>query len=54
MMATRMNTTIEIWGAEYINNPSARAEQDQDARIVQIEACVSVPGDYMVEVLRHD
>lgn len=52
MVRVLFNSTIEIWGTNYINNPDIRALQDRDKEIQQIEA---IPGDttnFIVEVFR--
>lgn len=54
MVAIHGNSTLEVWSAQYINERSEREPNDREARILQIEECIAVPGDYLVEVLRDD
>jgi hypothetical protein len=52
MVKVLFDSTIEIWGTNYINNPYTRAPEDLDKEIQQIEA---IPGDvtnFIVEVFR--
>lgn len=51
MVRTLFDSTIEIWAANYINNPEVMALEDRDKEIQQIEA---IPGsqDFIVEVFR--
>lgn len=43
------NSRIEIWSKDYINNPSARWEEDKNAEILQIEPAIN-SEDFIVEV----
>lgn len=47
------NSVIEIWNANYINNPPARRLVDKRVKIIQIENG-SIPNDYMVEIVREE
>ena len=47
------NSTIEIWGGNYINDISCRDENDKNVEILQIERG-SVEDDYIVEFIRKD
>ena len=52
MVKVLFDSTIEIWGTNYINNPDTRALNDRDKEIQQIEA---IPGDttnFIVEVFK--
>ena len=51
MVRVLFDSKIEIWAANYINNPEVRALEDRDKEIQQIEV---IPGtqDFIVEVFR--
>lgn len=53
MQRTRKNSRIEIWGYEYINNPSKREPNDRDVLILQIETAVGHVDNlnFIVEVI---
>ena len=50
MIAQYLTSRLEIWGANYINNPKIREEKDKNARIVQIEPS-GTQDFFMVEVI---
>ena len=49
MIAQYLTSRLEIWGANYINNPKIREEKDKNARVVQIEP--SGAQGFLVEVI---
>lgn len=51
MVKTREHSRIEVWSAEYINNPEHRHKEDKKAVIVQIEPAKG--SNYMVEVVNY-
>lgn len=53
MQKISRNSTIEIWGRNYINNINIRAENDKNVEILQIERG-STECDYIVEFIRKD
>ena len=50
MIAQYLKSRLEIWGANYIDNPNIRDEKDKNARVVQIEPS-GTQYFYMVEVI---
>lgn len=52
MVKVLFNSTIKIWGTNYINNPDTRALEDRDKEIQQIEAIPGSPNFFIVEVFR--
>lgn len=50
MVKVLFDSTIEIWGTNYINNPDTRALNDRDKEIQQIEAIPGSPDNIIVEV----
>lgn len=52
MVRVLFNSTIEIWGTKYINNPDIRALGDRDKEIQQIEAIPGCTDNFIVEVFK--
>ena len=52
MVRVLFDSTIEIWGASYINRPETRAPEDRDKEIQQIETIPGRTDDFIVEVFR--
>lgn len=52
MVKVLFDSTIEIWGINYINNPEIRALGDLDKEIQQIEAIPGSADFFIVEVFR--
>lgn len=52
MVKVLFNSTIEIWAAKYINFPEARALEDRDKEIQQIEAIPGSTEFFIVEVFK--
>lgn len=48
MIRRRIDSKIEIWGQDYINNKPIRTEADRNLEIEQIEPCGGC--DFIVEV----
>ena len=48
MIRRRIDSKIEIWGENYINNRYSRTAEDKNLEIEQIEPCGG--GSYIVEV----
>ena len=52
MIKLLLDSTIEIWGTKYINDPKIREQEDRDKEIHQIEAIPGNSNDFIVEVFR--
>lgn len=52
MVRVLFDSTIEIWGASYINRPETRALEDRDKEIQQIEAVPGSQDTFIVEVFK--
>lgn len=50
MVKIQKGSRIEIWCANYINNPKTRRPEDRNVEIVQIEH-IEGTKDYIVEVI---
>lgn len=52
MVKVLFDSTIEIWGVKYINNPDIRRLEDRDKEIQQIEAIPGCTDNFIVEVFK--
>ncbi len=51
MKQTIYDSVIAVWSPGYLNEPSKRCAEDQNVKILQVEA-TSNPDHYLVELLR--
>ena len=52
MKRNRIDSRIEVWDADYINNPRIRTRDDRNAQIKQIE--VAYGNNFIVEVFNKE
>ena len=52
MIRKRIDSTIEVWTYDYINDPYARGDEDINKEIVQIEYAFA--DRFMVEVVKKE
>ncbi len=53
MIGKYLTSRMEIWSAEYVNNPKIREAKDKNAKVVQIEPS-GTQGFFMVEVIEKE
>lgn len=53
MKKTDSNSTLEIWGGQYINRPEIREPEDVNKIILQVEPTMDA-GTFIVEVINND
>ena len=51
MIKTRDESTLEVWGMDYINSPEKRLPEDQNKIVIQLEKGNGQRENYIVEVI---